>query len=223
MKTQNFCKIFSIGLFTLFLTLVTPSSSSIFDTSDGSTLTMYGMANLVQRDGVTGDITFEQTVHNAITNEGEAYLLNQTFNTTSQIGDRTSNIGSICITDNQLDLTTTAAMAALELLTATSAETLLVDSYATDTIPCISDVDANLILITSSATASTATIGPLKFTSNVNLDDGGYIRALLICETGSTDKCTDTLFAVVNTTAVQLTGLDSIDLTYTFDITSSTS
>ena len=207
-KTTHY-KIASIGLLAIFVAMVTPSS--VYNISEStSEFAVYGMAELVQADG-NGNEIFTQSIHNRLTDEGENYLINQAFNTGNSPGDANHRVGAICITniDGDTDITESSTAASMGTSSLTQSIHCLVDSEVSDSTP------------------STAVIGPLVFTSGVNLGDGETISSIAICpyNAGTAyDNCDDAAdaiaFAVVDTTELTLTGSDTVSITYTFDITS---
>jgi len=215
-KSQTIAKIASIGLLTVFVAMLTPSS--VFESTQNTGLLMYGMAEIVQKDSM-GNEVFAQTVHNQLTTEGEKYLIHQVFDTASNFNSTAANrIGAICITNIQAsDLDTDVKEEALK-------DTDL-ENDLSNAAHCLVDT------VVDDSTDSTGVIGPLTFQAGTHLAADETITAIGICGgnggTSPYDQCDDAadnpgLFAVVNTADVTLSGTDTVDITYTFDIISLT-
>ena len=209
-KTTHY-KIASIGLLAIFVAMVTPSS--VYNISETtSEFAVYGMAELVQADG-NGNEIFTQSIHNRLTDEGENYIIDQAFGTAATAETGTSRIGAICITN--LD------GAAVIAENATAA---IMSNDALGAFPhCLVDTAI------PESTASTAVIGPLEFASGTNLAAGNTIMSIAVCSANANvspyDDCGSATanaiaFAVVDTTDLQLSGTDTVNITYTFDIIS---
>jgi len=213
-KSQTIAKIASIGLLTVFVAMLTPSS--VFESTNNTGLLMYGMAEIVQKDSM-GNEVFAQTIHNQLTDEGEDYIIDQVFDTGDTAITANQRIGAICIT-NIVDASIDSD-AEREALVSTTLE----NSLGT-VLHCIPDTDVD------DDTTSTAIIASVTFTSGTNLTTGQTITAIGICggnDGAVYDQCNDAagtpgLFAVVNTADVTLSGTDTVDITYTFDIISAT-
>ena len=204
-KTTHY-KIASIGLLAIFVAMVTPSS--VYNISEStSEFAVYGMAELVQADG-NGNEIFTQSIHNRLTDQGEDYIINQAFATDEDLIGAADRIGAICI--SSLDgAAVIAENATAEIMSGGSLGTSL---------HCIADDVAD--------TPSTATLGPLLFTSGVNLASGDTIASIAICSSNGGSNYEDCqfaaenaiAFAVVDTTDLTLTGTDTVNITYTFDL-----
>ena len=85
-------KAIGVGLFSLFLLMVIPSS---LETQQDEAM-MYGMATITQRDAI-GDVISENTVHNRLVNTGETFLLQQAFRDTVLQGTDANTVSTICL------------------------------------------------------------------------------------------------------------------------------
>ena len=179
--------------------------------------TFYGSATMIQKDG-SGQEIFSQTVHNRILDVGELYLLNQTFQepTALALADNIQ-IGSICISQS--------ATVPVEALTAATFDSN--DSLTENN--CKQDESVSI-----SIASQTATVGSLQFTcGGTNCADDDVVRTIGICQNqsaGSADyaNCASggtgsggILFAAVDVTDTTLGTSETVDITYTFDISSS--
>ena len=175
----------------------------------------YGAAEMILYD-IQGNEKFSQTVHNRLVDTGETFLLTGTFaDGTTAVADA-SSIGTICVTD--------AAQTVAEINTSTTFE-------AANTLD---DDSLDNCIETASVTYSggIATIGSLTFTANDttgNVLEDTTIAGIGVCEntgtTGGHEGCangsTNILFAEIITSSVTLALDESVDITYTFDISSS--
>ncbi|MCH7560898.1 MAG: hypothetical protein IIC67_05955 [Thaumarchaeota archaeon] len=192
--------------------MVTPYGLS--DTSsDGK---FYGIATLVAIDA-NGDETLRTEVHNRVTNQGEEYLLDQVFQDVANVAAAdTAQIGSICIMEGTVNDVEGEDAAAFD-----TANTI----NPAATANCI-EADVNV-----GTNDGTAIIGPLTFTDDVHLVTGDVINGIGICSanagTSPYDDCATgngaagVLFAIVDTTDVTINAGESVEITYTFDISSS--
>ena len=180
-----------------------------FDTLE-SEYTFYGAATMVQKDAF-GQEMFSQTVHNQVVDTGEEFLLDQTFQDTVTVADNIQ-IGSICISSS--------AVAIVEGLTAATFDTNNLFTEAN----CKEDT-------TVTTSGGTAVIGSLQFTcGGTNCADDDTIAMIGICQNDVTDdldfiNCATEgiLFAAIDVTDTTLATSETVDITYTFDITSGSS
>lgn len=201
-------KIASIGLLGLIAILVIPAGTQSM-TNDG--LGLFGQATMTYND-ISGNEMLTQTVHNQLYDQGETFILEQTFtNGTAHTADNIS-IGAICIstaeeiadeTDDHIEFNVDHAVIA------TGGEN-----------NCETDDEVTFA-------AQIATIGPLQFqadTGDDNLATGQTIKTIGICAAEVSDAdiagCQSILFAVVNTSDVTLASGETVDITYTFNMAS---
>jgi hypothetical protein len=195
--------IMSIGLSAIFVMAIMPNNVSTDAESK-----FFGAAEMTMYD-TQGNEKFTQTVHNRLLDIGENYLLMGAFRNGTTIADATS-LGSICLTNGTLSNVETITAADFD-----GYESLTTNNCKIDTDVAIS--------------GGTAVIGPLNFeagTGGDNVDAGTTIKGIGICESsGSADfnDCATNsgiLFAQVATSDVTLQSGESVDVTYTFDISS---
>lgn len=202
-----------IGLLGMIALMVTPYGLS--DTSsDGK---FYGIATLVAIDA-NGDETLRTEVHNRVTNQGEEYLLDQVFQEAGNVAAiDTAQIGSICIMEGTVNAVEAQDAAAFD-----TANGINLTAVAN----CVeSDVNVG-------TNDGTAIIGPITFTDDVHLVTADVINGIGICSANAVgsitpyDDCatgnsaSGVLFAVVDTTDVTINAGESVEITYTFDISS---
>lgn len=201
-----------MGLLGLIAILVIPAGTQSM-TNDGFNL--YGQATMTYHDAF-GNEMLSQTVHNQLFDQGEDFILANTFTGITDIGTDATQIGAICLT------TATAAESYAETVTH------IVFNTDHDAAEGGSD-DENNCRTDGTVTNSTqiATIGPLTFQAGSGTDNlfaGSTIEAIGICEADSGDAdnrgCDDTLFAVVDTSDVTLANGETVDITYTFNLQS---
>ena len=175
-----------------------------------SVVTLSGYIHIVHRDG-DGNIKWEETVQNRFVDTGEEFLLDAVFQDgATDVADNVQ-IGSICISD-------AGTITVAETETATDFDT---DNGITEN-NCKEDV-------TVTTSTGTAVIGALTFTcGGTNCADGDTITGIAICQNDVTDdndynNCATEgiMFAVIDITDVTLQTSDTVDIDYTFDISSS--
>jgi len=168
-----------------------------------------GTATLIDSQG---NEQFSQTIHNLLVNDGEDFLLDQTFSDTVEPAADNISIGMICISD-----------VAVTVAEGETAGDFDVDNdLDTAHTPCKQDEAV-------STTGSIATVNPATFTcGGTNCTDGDIITGFAVCQndvTGSIDVATcaaeGILFAVIDLSPDITLALDeTLDITYTFDVTS---
>jgi len=204
-------KLASFGLLGFLVVLILPASVD----EQTPTSFLYGAATLVVHDAF-GDEIFSQTIHNQLFDQGEDLILNQTFADigVSVVADDVQ-IGAICLN---------GAVASLD-----ETDTTVEFNADHDTADTGSDIAKNCVTdpaVTSGA--SVVTLGPLMFTADtaelLNWNAGDTVRTIGICDAhvANTDirGCQNFLFAVVDTSDVTLADTETVDVTYTFDISS---
>ncbi len=165
----------------------------------------YGFITLVQYDENRNEV-FSQTVHNQLTDEGETFLLESTFREGTAPAD-TAQIGSICITNN-----------------VTVGEGVGAGSFdGTNSITGTNCVVDAIVDITT--TQGLAVIGPLTFIEPTNILATETVDGIGICQANGGPDFTNCgtagiLFAVINTVNVTLAATETVDVTYTFNMTS---
>jgi len=209
--------------------LLLPSSFSMLDTGDTN---LWGTASLVAYDSEGNEILAQQ-VHNRIVNDGEDFILVQTFATTAVGGDVDADddqMGAICAFTNG---TNTNYVQVNENITAAQ-----VDRHQSpQSDPRCQNSPLSL------TTQGKAILGPTTFSSGAaagntgsgNITSTRTIHGIAVCQanaTGGTNgdwrRCLDgggtvgqgILLSIIDTSDVVLTGTETVDITYTFDITS---
>lgn len=207
MKLNSACKIASPVLFMITIMIVFPAPVE----STTNEVQFYGFAEIIKYDE-NRNVIFTQTVHNQLVNTGEEFLLDQVFEDGGTAAADDVQIGSICVTD-------AGSPTIAEGETAASFDTA---NSITQT-NCIEDQSVT-------TTGGTAVIGPLTFTAGTHTAVDDTITAIGICQNDTTDNgpfnnCATEgiLFAVVNTSDVTLATGETVDITYTFDISSGSS
>ncbi len=198
----------SIGLATVFVMTITPSNIS----SDAGGVQFFGTAEMTLLD-VNGDELFSQTVHNRIVDTGESLIMMGVFQNGTGLPNA-SSVGAICVS---LESSPTVA----DTVTATSFDAA--DGLSTN--------NCKQGTFTNNA-GGTAVLGALNFeavTNNNNLP-AGTVTWIGICQSTTSgsadyngclkgaDGSTGILFAVIDTSDVTLASGESVDITYTFDI-----
>ncbi len=174
--------------------------------------TFFGAATMVQKNALGQEI-FSQTIHNQVVDTGEEFLLDAVFQDGGTDVADNVQIGSICISDAASPVVAEGEAAA----------DFDGDNNITET-NCKEDT-------TVTTSGGTAVIGSLQFTcGGTNCADDDTITAIGICQNDATDdgdflNCATEgiLFAVVDVTDTTLATSETVDITYTFDITSASS
>jgi len=206
-------KLAAFGLLGLLVVLILPANAD-----EQTPSLLHGTATLVAYDAIGNEI-FAQTVHNQLFNEGEDFMIDQSF--TNIGGVETADnvqIGAICLSAAGTPSTTEGDSAAVW----NTANVRAGDTVARN---CVTDV-----LVTKGA--QIVTIGPETFTAGPdviasNWVSGNTVTNIGVCAADSGDAdirdCQTTLFAVVDTSNVVLANGETVDVTYTFDISDNSS
>jgi len=207
-------KLAAFGLLGFLLVLIMPAN-----VDEQTPSFLYGAATLVAHDAYGNEI-FSQTIHNQLFNEGEDLLLNQTFTDigTTLVGDSVQ-IGAICLSADLTPSTTESDTNTIFNTDHDAAD----NSTATVITNCVTDP-------TVVSSGQIVTMGPLTFTAGAtditanNWFADDTVTNIGVCDahTANTDVrgCTTYLFAVVDTSDVTLADTETVDVTYTFDISS---
>ncbi|ABK76991.1 hypothetical protein CENSYa_0355 [Cenarchaeum symbiosum A] len=205
----------AIGFAAFFALMMTPSGA--FSTSTDSAITAYGMAEVVQRNG-DGEILSSSVVHNRLLDAGEEFTLNAIFRTTGTGPTDANRIDQVCIssTDGETVLPTVNGVGTDPLD----------DALTTSDFTLVTPVGAFNACAQSAAAITlagdgTAVIGPLTFTTGEQITVGQTVDTVLVCYGDDVDGACTTAFAAVDVTDVSPTGTDTVDVTYTFDLSSS--
>ena len=200
-------KLAAFGLLGFLVVLILPAN--VDEQTPGL---LYGAATIVAHDAY-GNEFFSQTIHNQLYDQGEDFMIDQTF---TDIGTDVANaiqIGAICLSADT---------------TPSTAEGDSAGTFNTDNVRAGDTVARNCVTdILVSKAAQVVTIGALTFTAGPdviasNWVSGNTVTNIGICaaEIGDNDirDCQTTLFAVVDTSDVTLAAAETVDVTYTFDI-----
>ena len=208
-------KLAAFGLLGFLVVLILPANAD-----EQTPSFLYGAATLVAYDA-NGNEFFAQTVHNRLFDQGEDFMLNQAF---TDIGGAVTldltQIGAICLSAavpsvDETDTNTDFDTAHFAAEGGTSSDNCITAPTATNPVTSASQV---------------VTIGPLTFTArtdeSLNWFAGDTVTNIGICAASATDVdvrgCAGNLFAVVDTSDVTLADTETVDVTYTFDLSSST-
>ena len=209
-------KFIGLAMMGVFVMMIIPGN---FDAVQGENNLIYGMATIIKNDNL-GDEVFQQSIHNQLTDEGEVYILQAIFDDGTSASGDTESIGTICVSDQ-----TAASAPANELLNSTA-----FDSANGFT-------DSNCKQETAAAvgiSGSIATIGSLTFVAGgTNIANDETISSIGICQNEAGDNndyanCATggpgvgILLAVVNVTPTTLASGETVDITYTFSLVSTT-
>ena len=199
----------------LFIFMILPTNAGLTETNilDG---TNYGAATIVVHD-VNGNERFSQTIHNLLTDAGENYILDAIFDDGNDVEADGASIGTICISDPNN---------ALQVIDTEAATDFDGDNSIGETNCIQDDADGVTTLL------GIATIGPLTFDVPTHAGNGDTVEGIGICNTVVGDdnaflNCANgaggsgILFSVINTSNVTLATGEDVDITYTFDISSS--
>ncbi len=126
-----------------------------------------GMFTLISYDA-DGNEKFSQTIHNRLVDDGENFMLFQTFQNATAVNAANVNIGSICVTD----------------ATVVVAETEHASDFDGDNgigeTNCQEDTTVTI-------SGSTAIIGPITFSAGTHLGNGDIVKGIAICQNDATD------------------------------------
>ncbi len=202
-------KLAAFGLLGFLIVLILPANAD-----EQTPSFLYGAATLVAYDAHGNEI-FAQTVHNQLFDLGEDEMLDQTF---TDIGGLATvddvQIGAICLSAD-----TTPSTNEPDTVVQWNANNTMSGTLARN---CVTD-----ILVTKAA--QVVTIGPETFTAGADVSTvqwvgGNTVTSIGICPAHATDldirDCQGTLFAVVDTSDVTLADTETVDVTYTFDLSS---
>ncbi len=210
-------KIAAFGLLGFLVLLILPANAD-----EQTPSFLYGAATIVAYDALGNEI-FAQTVHNQLFDQGEDFLIDQGF----------TDLGGLATVDNvQIGAICLSADATPTTLETDTNTTFNTDHDAADNVgatagtqTCVTD-GVSTGGVTSAS--QVVTLGPLTFTAsaadNANWFAGDTVTNIGVCDASATDAdirgCTTTLFAVVDTSDVTLADTETVDVTYTFDLSS---
>ena len=207
-------KLAAFGLLGFLVLLILPANAD-----EQTPSFLYGAATLVAYDAHGNEI-FAQTVHNQLFDDGEDFILDQSF----------TDLGGLATVDN-------VQIGAICLSADTSPTTNEPDTNVTFNTDHDAQDNGSATVITNCVTDPTVTtasqvvtLGPLTFTAGAadlaanNWFAGDTVFSIGVCAAHATDldirDCQGTLFAVVDTSDVTLADTETVDVTYTFDLSS---
>ncbi len=197
-------KYIGMGLFGLFIMMVLPSGMDSLQ-EQGK---FYGAAHLLVRDAA-GNELLSQTVHNTLLDSGEVFIIDQAFTGGAADVLDTNQISAICVTD---------------------VITISEGSLASD----FSGANNNLggtnhchFTIPDHVGDGTVILGSVTFTGGIDVAIADTIRSIAICNNNAGADYLDCdtpangiAMAAIATSAVQLGDTETVDITYTFDLSS---
>jgi len=205
-------KLAAFGLLGFLVVLILPAN-----VDEQTPSFLYGAATLVAYDAY-GNEFFSQTVHNQLFDEGEDLIINQAF----------TDLGGLAIVDN-VQIGAICLSAATPSTDETDTNTDFNSAHDgadnvganSSTLNCVTDP-------TVTSASQVVTLGPLTFTAQDDNTGNWFatdtVTNIGICDAASGDAdvrgCTTNLFAVVDTSNVTLADNETVDVTYTFDISS---
>ena len=194
------------GLMGLFILMVLPAGMDNIQ-EDGK---FYGAAHLLVRDAA-GNELFTQTVHNRLLDTGENYIVNQTFTGAGEPGADNTQMSAICVTN---------------ITTVSEEDTAATFSFPANTLNGTNNCHTTSPVIPNDGTVQ---LGPETFTGGIDIGATETIRSIAICaNNGVLGDYTDCnlgganpiAFAAIVTSSVQLGATETVDVTYTFDMSS---
>ena len=193
-----------VGLLGLFILMVIPAGMD--NTQEEAKF--YGAVHLLVRDAA-GNEVFSQTIHNRLLDTGENYLIDQAF--TGGVADvaDANQISAICVSNQN---TVAEGDTAVSIA---GANTLTLGPHCHFTVP-------------THPGDGTTVLGPEVFTGGTDIGVSEIINSIAICSNnGGADyaECNspatnNIAFAAIVTSAVQLGAAETVDITYTFDLSS---
>jgi len=209
-------KLAAFGLLGFLVVLILPANA--YEETPGL---LYGAVTLVAHDA-SGNEFFSQTIHNQLYDQGEDFMIDQTFTTLggAPVADNIQ-IGAICLSAAAFLVDET------DIFSDFNAAHDAVDSGPSNLSQnCVTDG-------TVTKAAQVVTLGNPALTFTADAGEGANwfaddtVTHIGICDADSIAAdvrgCTTTLFAVVNTSDVTLADTETVDVTYTFDISDNSS
>lgn len=187
-----------------------------FEESNNVDGIIYGGYGHIKLDD--GDrLKFEETIHNRLVDTGEDFIIDQVFQDGGIVETvDTDLVSSICVTLEGAFTDTDEAE---------TASTFDTNDGLTET-NCIEDT-------TVTQSSQTALIGALTFTGGTHVGAGDTITGIGICQGSASspfNQCADAqagssgiLFATFNISDVTLQSAETVDIDYTFDISTASS
>ena len=199
-------KFLGISLIFLAFIMILPVSNS---NTQSDLPKMYGIATIVLKDS-TGNILFENVIHNQVVDVGTAYMLDQTFGDGNTALSDANQVDTMCVTDFA---TPDGATNDAETTADFNAENGLIGNN------CIG-------AISFTTTSTTAGSGTRTFSAATHFPVGTVVGGIGICGDNGTaspfNNCSEAadapLLAVVDTINVTVNAGESVDITYTLTL-----
>ena len=205
-RVLSMLKFIGFGLFLLTFIMLIPANSD--QRSDSPK--MYGIATLVLRDS-SGQILFENVIHNQVVDTGTTYMLDQTFGDGGTDVSNANQVDTVCVTNALIPSGATD-------------DTATASSFNTENTLTSTNCIGNISFTTGAASATT---GALTFSAGTHFPAATTIGGIGICGNGANGAlfadCDTTanqapLLAVVDTTDVTVNSGESVDITYTLNL-----
>ncbi|ABK77006.1 hypothetical protein CENSYa_0370 [Cenarchaeum symbiosum A] len=196
----------SVGLAAvLALTLAVPAGHS----SHGPVA--YGMAEAIHMDA-GGSVLMSQTVHNLVVDQGEEQLIDRLFKTAETRIEAIHRINILCLTDSTVPVTDSVTAASMDPATG-----FALRNGACAVFGEVEDDETD--------DRSLAVMGPVNFTAGSNFNENRTVTALLVCpnpddDEGSCRFSANYIFAAVPLGNLTFSENDTLQVTYTFDVSS---
>jgi len=170
----------------------------------------YGAGTVTFADN-QGNELFTQTVHNKLVDTGEDFMLDQTFQDGTTSLDNVQ-IATICISDGTVALGDTQTAANFD--TQNTLDTVTED-------PCIED-----LAVGTSAGIATVNSATTFTCGGINCVDGDAVTGFAVCSAAAANDlralCADAgagiMFAAIQITSTTLNAGETLDVTYTFNV-----
>ena len=198
-------KFLGFGLIFLAFIMILPVSNS---NTQSDLPKMYGIATIVLKDS-TGNILFENVIHNQVVDTGTAYMLDQTFGDGNTAVSDANQVDTICVTN---------------AVVVDTADTATATSFNFDNLLTSNNCKGGIIFVTDVTAGQTTAISPAQTFSagGTNFPDGTTVRGIGVCgDNGASSPFPDCsmgtdapLLAVVDTTDVLVNSNESVDITY---------
>jgi len=200
-------KFLGYGLIFLAVLMVIPVTTNI----QSDLPKMYGIATVILKDS-TGNILFENVIHNQVVDTGTTYMLDQTFGDAGTDVADANQVDTICVTN-----------AAAPNGATSDAETAAL--FNTENTLTSNNCKGSIVFTTAATTAGS---GTQTFSAGTHFPAGTVVGGIGICGNGANGAgpfadCDTTasqapLLAVVDTTNVTVNTGESVDITYTLTL-----
>ena len=200
-------KFLGFGLIVFMAFMLIPVASS----AKSDLPTMYGIATITLKDS-SGNILFENVIHNQVVDTGTGYMLDQTFGDAGTDVSDANQVDTICVTN-------AGSPAGATDDTATAA------TFNTENTLTSTNCKGNIVFTTGATTAGS---GTQTFSATTHFPAGTVVGGIGVCGNGANgagpfNDCDTTanqapLLAVVDTTNVTVNTGESVDITYTMTL-----